>query len=209
MDKEPPRVKPAPHTEPEREEGCTVSCLKGCHTESDDDGLARGLVGITIVGLLLLVVLLWTIMISTNHREAVDDLMIQLADSTDTVLQSSLSDAMKMVKQATNTWKFTGAPITDLSNLNVWATDLFKDFQSSGCLGALRFATTSGLEQSYNSSYSNGSFAGIRILSREFYGGSSDVCLKEYLTGNCCWAHCLAAVQLSAIIIISAQVSDI
>ena len=176
--------------EPER----TVSRLdhvQDSHIEPVDDGLARGLLTIAIVGLLLLVVLLWTILVSTNHRDAVDDLMVQLANATDTVLQSSLNDAKKMVKQATNTWQFTGAPVTDLSNLNVWATVLFEDFQSSGCLGALRFATTSGLEQSYNSSYSNGSFAGIRILSREFYGGSSDVCLKEYLTGNYCWANCL------------------
>ena len=71
-------------------------------------------------------------------------------------------------------------------------------------MGALRFATTTGLEQTVNSTYFNGTrgtYNGIRVLSREFYGSAdagddvsepvvmrvylfyvpSDVCLKEYL----------------------------
>ena len=152
-------------------------------TNSNTSPVPRVLLVASIAVLWLLLVLLWTSLVSTNHREAVDDLMVQLANSTDTVLQSSLADAKKMVKQATTTWQLSGAPVSDLTNISVWATNLLEDFQFSGHLGALRFATTSGLEQSVNSTFVNGSFAGIRILSREFYGGSSDVCLTEYLTG--------------------------
>ena len=155
------------------------------NTHTDTRPVPRVLLVGSIAVLWLLLVLSWTSLVSMNHRNAVDDLMVQLANSTDTVLQSSLVDAKKMVQQATTTWQLSGAPVSDLTSTSVWATDLLEDFQFSGHLGALRFATTSGLEQSVNSTFVNGSFAGIRIISREFYGGSSDVCLKEYLTGQC------------------------
>lgn len=114
--------------------------------------------------------------------------MMQLTNSTDTALETSLVDSQKMVKQATNIWEFTGkrdsnlecrtlmtcfvgAPVTDLATTSVWATKLLEDYHLSSRLGALRFATTTGLEQTTNSTYSNTTFNGIRVLSHVFYGG--------------------------------------
>ena len=77
-----------------------------------------------------------------------------------------------------------GAPITDLATISRWAAGLLEAYHATTRLGALRFATTTGLEQTANSSYHNGSFQGIRVLSREYYGGGSSnegACLKEYM----------------------------
>jgi hypothetical protein len=64
----------------------------------------------------------------------------------------------------------------------MWAIKMLEAYHSSTGLGALRFATTSGLEQSANSTYFNGTYNGIRVLSREFYGSAdADICLNEYL----------------------------
>ena len=143
----------------------------------DWDGTLRVVLLSLLILMLLLVVTLWTILISTHHRDAVDDLMLQLANSTDTMLEASLVSARTMVKQATNIWQFTGAPVTALTSVSVWQVPILEGFQSST---SLRFATTAGLEQT--TLKMNGSIPEIRVLSREFYGGSNDVCLKEYLS---------------------------
>ena len=140
------------------------------------------LLAFALVVIFVFVTVLWTVVVSTHHKTAVEDLMQQLANSTDTALGTSLVDAQKMVKQATSVWDLTGAPITNLVSISAWATRVLDAYSSSSGLGALRFATTTGLEQSVNSTYFNGSFNGIRVLSREFYeSADAGVCLKEYL----------------------------
>ena len=75
---------------------------------SDFTSTIRILLAFLLVMVFLLVTVLWTILVTTHHRTAVEDLMEQLANSTDTALGASLTDAQKMLKQAHNTWQFTG-----------------------------------------------------------------------------------------------------
>ena len=141
---------------------------------------------VLLVILVVLIMTLWTILVSSQHKLAVDDLMLQLINSTDTIFEASLVDALKAVKEATNTWQLTGAISTgsELTRMSSWSAPLLRDFQSSAGLGALRFATTTGLEQSTNSTTK-----GIRVLAREFRGASGvassdsaeDACLTEYM----------------------------
>ena len=142
--------------------------------DAEDEGGYSVIVQVCLASLLVafivLVVVMWIMMISTNHRSAVDDLMQQLTNSTDTALKTSLVDAQNMVQKATNMWQFTGAMITDVANTSVWATDLLEGHYNSARLGALRFATTTGLEQSTNATHYSDSYNGLRVLSREFYG---------------------------------------
>ena len=62
----------------------------------------------SVIALATLVGLFWIGQTSTWHRDAVDDLMHQLARSMDTQLLASLQASIKMVKEAHNTWSFTG-----------------------------------------------------------------------------------------------------
>ena len=162
--------------------------------EDDEDSSAelQVLLATLLVLLVVLVVVLWTVLVSTYHRSAVDDLMQQLANSTDTALSSSLGESQKMVQKATNIWQFTGALVTDLGNTSAWATDLLAGHYRSARLGSLRFATTTGLEQTSNATYFNGSYDSLRVLSREFYGHADSPlgkCLKEYQKVNLAF-HC-------------------
>ena len=68
----------------------------------------RILLALLLVVIFVLVTVLWTILVTTHHRTAVEHLMMQLANSTDTALGASLTDAQKMLKQAHNIWQFTG-----------------------------------------------------------------------------------------------------
>ena len=120
-------TQPGSGAQPRR--GCRCMPV-AANTEVDGDAveetanIVRGLLLGTIALLVLMIVLLWTIVVTTNHRDAVDDLLEQLANSTDTILRSSLENAAKMVKQATNTWQFTGAIVTDLTHTSVWVPDM-------------------------------------------------------------------------------------
>ena len=62
----------------------------------------------SVIALVTLIGLLWVGQIATWHRDAVDDLMHQLVTSMDTQLLASLQASIKMVKEAHNTWTFTG-----------------------------------------------------------------------------------------------------
>jgi hypothetical protein len=132
------------------------------------------LVTIVIV-LVMLIGLMWIGQTSTWHRDAADDLMHQLVWSMDTLLLASLQASIKMVKEAHNTWSFTGAPASSLFRMNSWSTELLEDYHDSTALSMLRYGTASGLEQSVNST-SNG----VRVLSRNFYGSPENACLRAY-----------------------------
>ena len=120
-----------------------------------------------------LVLLAWTIQISTNHRSAVEDLMAQTTNTMDTYLNETLHANTKMLKQSVNTWSLTGAAVTGLSSLDSWTTDLIRDFYTSSRLSTIRFGTVGGFEQSASCVEAN-----VSVLSR----ASSTGCLKSYLS---------------------------
>ena len=137
--------------------------------------------------------MLWTTVVTTNHRDAVEDLLGQLTSSMDTLISDSLSDALELVKTAHSTWKFTGTPSStsrfsscwvsgsedsNLEAISVWATGLMQSYFTGSRLTNLRYATPAGLEQSHN-----GTASGPRVLKRDFYGtGTKQTsCLVTYL----------------------------
>ena len=61
-----------------------------------------------VIALVTLICLMWIGQTATWHRDAADDLMHQLVRSMDTQLLASLQASIKMVKEAHNTWSFTG-----------------------------------------------------------------------------------------------------
>ena len=61
--------------------------------------------------------------------------------------------------------------------MNAWTTQLMADYYLSTKLSMLRYGTTSGLEQSVNTTTD-----GIRVLSRNFYGSADAACLRSYYT---------------------------
>ena len=61
-----------------------------------------------------------------------------------------------------------GAPSSSLSSMVGWQAELMTDYYASSRLSMLRYATLSGLEQSVNATAD-----GVRVLSRNFYGGTS------------------------------------
>jgi tellurite resistance protein TehA-like permease len=63
---------------------------------------------ISAIALVTLIGVLWIGQTATYHRDAADDLMHQLVSSMDTQLLASLQGSIKMVKEAHNTWSFTG-----------------------------------------------------------------------------------------------------
>jgi hypothetical protein len=73
-----------------------------CCNEEDILSTLSTLLAFALAMIFIFVVVLWTIVVSTQHRVAVEDLMMQLTNSTDTALGTSLVDAQKMVKQATS-----------------------------------------------------------------------------------------------------------
>ena len=149
----------------------------------------------SVIALVTLTALTWIGQTSTWHRDAADDLMHQLVRSMDTQLLASLQSSIKMVKEAHNMWSFTGAymhhcsvflsrplgfvgaPASSLSSMNVWSTELMEDYYLSTKLSMLRYGTTSGLEQSVNTTTD-----GVRVLSRNFYGSADTACLRSYYT---------------------------
>ena len=78
-----------------------------------------------------------------------------------------------MTKQASTTWWHTGAPTTDLHAMDEWMTRLLADYSSNAKLSTLRFGTSSGIEESVNSTSS-----GVCVLRRE--RSSYSTCLKTY-----------------------------
>ena len=62
--------------------------------------------------------------------------------------------------------------------MNAWSTQLMEDYyltNLSSKLSMLRYGTTSGLEQSVNTTQD-----GVRVLSRNFYGNADTACLRSY-----------------------------
>lgn len=130
------------------------------------------------VSLLALVFFLWTILVTVHHRDAVEDFMDQLTNSTDVFLDAALKDSLKMVKQAYQIWEFTGAETSALAPTTVWSAEMLQDFYDSSRLSTLRFATTAGLERS-----ANATVEGVRVLNREFYGSGATrrECMVTYM----------------------------
>ena len=164
----------------------------------EEDDHSAQIVYVLLAGLLVvlvvLIVVIWTINVTTQHRSAVDDLMEQLTNSTDTALKASLVASQSMVQAATNIWQFTGKLISHtllaaytlrytfdcsgasaaVDTTSAWAPELLQGYYQSARVGALRFATTAGLEQTTNVTYVNNTvFTGLRVLSREFYNATN------------------------------------
>ena len=126
---------------------------------------------LAVVGLFVVFVV-WIIIISTNHREAVDNFGVQISNSINSTFEMQQASAKSMVQQATRLWWHTGQATASLSVVNKWTVTLLKAFNTNNGISTLRFATQSGLEQGVN-----GTSAGMRVLSRP----SSTACLATYI----------------------------
>ena len=74
----------------------------------DCPGMLFNVLVTSVISLVTLIGLMWIGQTATWHRDAADDLMHQLVRSMDTQLLASLQASIKMVKEAHNTWSFTG-----------------------------------------------------------------------------------------------------
>ena len=83
----------------------TALFLYPCFPESNQ---SRLFCSVGVAALATAIWIIWTIVVTTNHRAAVEDLLAQLTSSIDTLVTDALSDALELVKTAHSTWKFTG-----------------------------------------------------------------------------------------------------
>ena len=83
----------------------TTLFLRPCLPESSQ---SRMFCSVGVAALAITTWMLWTTVVTTNHRDAVEDLLTQLTSSMDTLISDALSDALELVKTAHSTWKFTG-----------------------------------------------------------------------------------------------------
>ena len=95
--------------------------------------------------------MLWTALLTTHHRSAVEDLFSQVTTSMNEMLKTVLSDTNKLAKQSAQVWHFTGAPTSNVSQLDIWAVSLMEDLYSTNGISQIAFASTDGAERVINS----------------------------------------------------------
>lgn len=104
----------------------TILFLYPCLPKCFESGLVPS---IAVASLAMMTWMLWTTVMTTNHRDAVEDLLAQLTSSMDTLISSSLSDSIELVKTAHNTWKFTGT-VADPALVTIFTWDFrFGNFE--------------------------------------------------------------------------------